>query len=332
MVDSPTRLQARVPEEMAGRRLDQILAELFPGFSRSRLQVWIRQGMVRVDGQHRRTRDRLLGGEAIFLEVGELPLDATERCEPQDIPLDVVFEDESIIVLNKPAGMVVHPAAGNPDGTVQNALLHHAPELAALPRAGLVHRLDKDTTGLMVVARSLKAHKHLVESLQAREMGREYQTVVNGVMTGGGRVDAPIGRHPVDRKRMAVRDGGKPAVTHYRVVERFRAHTHLRVSLETGRTHQIRVHLAHIRHPLVGDPVYGGRQRIPPQAGGELIAVLRGFRRQALHAGRLSLIHPETGEAMEWSCPLPEDMRALLAVLRADRDAVEGVLDDGRDY
>ena len=312
-----TRLSARVPESAAGRRLDQALAELFPDFSRSRLQQWIKAGEVTVDGvAETRPRTRLEGGETVEVEA-ELPREA--RCEPQDIPLDILYEDDAILVVNKPAGLVVHPAAGNPDGTLQNALLHYDPALAVVPRAGIVHRLDKDTSGLMVVARTLAAHHALVGQLQSRSVGREYLAVVVGVMTGGGTVDQPIGRHPVDRKRMAVvAQGGKPAVTHYRVVERFRSHTLLRVRLETGRTHQIRVHMAWLKHPLVGDPVYGGRARLPAGASASLRDMLLGFRRQALHAERLSLLHPVSGESMSWEAPPPADFQALVEALRAD--------------
>ncbi|WJW74923.1 23S rRNA pseudouridine(1911/1915/1917) synthase RluD [Thiohalobacter sp. IOR34] len=311
------QLSARVPAEAAGRRLDQVLAELFPDYSRSRLQHWVRAGAVQVDGRAwTRPRDKLAGGEQVEI-TASLPED--RRCEAQDIPLQIVHEDAELLVIDKPAGLVVHPAAGNPDGTLQNALLHHDPALAAVPRAGIVHRLDKDTSGLMVVARTLTAHHSLVAQLQARSVSREYLAVVWGVMTAGGSVEQPIGRHPVDRKRMAVlRHGGKPAVTHYRVAERFRAHSLLRVSLETGRTHQIRVHMAWLRHPLVGDPVYGGRQRQPAGAGEALRQTLHGFRRQALHATRLVLDHPASGETMAWEAPPPADFQALLAALRED--------------
>lgn len=297
---------------MAGLRLDQALAQLFPDYSRSRLQQWVKQGRVKVDGEALRPRDKLQGGEWIELEAVEEP-----RGEflPQAIPLAIVFEDEHLIVLNKPAGLVVHPAAGHRDGTLQNALLHHAPQLARLPRAGIVHRLDKETSGLLVVAKTLKAHKGLVDQLQARTVKREYLALVQGRMTAGGTVNAPIGRHPVDRKRFAVVEGGKEAITHYRVAERFPHHTLIRVQLETGRTHQIRVHMAYLRYPLVGDPQYG-RLRLPPGASDELIEALRGFKRQALHAARLSLTHPETGEELSWESPLPEDFQNLLEALR----------------
>ncbi len=309
-------LQAQVPESLAGRRLDQILAELFPDFSRSRLQHWVKDGAVRVDGKSMRPRDKLYGGEEIAVEV---KLEPETAFEPEPIPLDIVYEDEAIMVINKPAGLVVHPAAGNWQGTLLNALLHHAPQLATVPRAGIVHRLDKETTGLLVVAKTLEAQTALVEQLQERRFTREYDAVVNGVLTGGGVVSAPMGRHPVDRKRMAVvRSGGKPAVTHYRVEERFRTHTHLKIRLETGRTHQIRVHMAHLRYPLIGDPVYGGRLRLPPASGELLQETLRRFHRQALHASRLGLEHPTTGEYMEWQAPIPEDMQRLITVLRED--------------
>ncbi|MHB1240456.1 MAG: 23S rRNA pseudouridine(1911/1915/1917) synthase RluD [Gammaproteobacteria bacterium] len=317
------QLSAEIPQAMSGRRLDQALAELFPRYSRSRIQQWIRAGSVTVDGQPGRPRDRLAGGEQVVLEPTAGAV--TEICLPQAIPLDIVFEDGALLVIHKPAGLVVHPAVGNREGTLQNALLHHAPELAALPRGGLVHRLDKDTSGLLVVARTLPAHKSLVDQIQARTVEREYDALTHGVMTAGGTVDLPVGRHPVDRKRMAVVPTGRRAVTHYRVRERFRTHTWARVRLETGRTHQIRVHMAKLRFPLVGDPVYGGRLRIPPRASEALQEALRGFGRQALHAGRLALVHPETGARVEWQAPLPADMAALIALLRADaqREAPE---------
>lgn len=297
-------------------RLDQALSELLPQYSRSRLQQWIKEGHVQVDGRQWRPRDKVLGGEAVSLEAVVEP---EERWEAQAIPLDVLYEDDDLLVLNKPAGLVVHPAAGNPDRTLLNALLYHAPQVAHLPRAGIVHRLDKDTSGILVAAKSLEARTGLVEQLQARQFTREYDAVVEGTMTGGGKVDAPIGRHPVDRKRMAVTPSGKPAVTHYRLAERFRAHTWLKVRLETGRTHQIRVHMAHIRHPLVGDPVYRGRLRLPAGASEALREALRTFRRQALHASRLGLTHPRSGEWMEWEVPLADDLAALIETLRQDR-------------
>jgi 23S rRNA pseudouridine1911/1915/1917 synthase len=307
-----------VPTEAAGTRLDLVLAEMFPQFSRSRLQAWLREGGILVDGSAAKPRRPVAGGETLDIDVAladPLP-DVAEA-----LPLDVVFEDPDLLVVNKPAGLVVHPAAGNPAGTLLNGLLYHAPELAGLPRAGIVHRLDKDTTGLLVVARTLEAHKSLVDQLQARSMGREYEALVQGCPVAGGRVDAAIGRHPKDRKRMAVLAAGKHAITHYRVGTRFRVQSHLRVRLETGRTHQIRVHLAHIGHPLVGDRTYGGRPRVPVGADVEVVEALQGFPRQALHAGTLELHHPRSGERLSWTAPMPDDMTRLMELLRKDLKA-----------
>ena len=305
----------RVPPDMAGMRFDQVASGLFPEFSRARLQSWIKDGQLTLDGRTAKPRERLLGGETLRLEA---ELEAQGEWEPEAIELNIVYEDDDLLVINKPAGLVVHPAAGNHTGTLLNALLHHCPALEGVPRAGIVHRLDKDTTGLMVVAKTLSAHTDLVEQLQERIVSREYEAVAIGTMTGGGTVDAPIGRHPRQRKLMAVLErGGKRAVTHYRLLERFAAHTHIRVKLETGRTHQIRVHMAHIRHPLVGDATYAGRFKIPKGASDELIHQLKSFPRQALHAARLGLEHPGTGEYREWTAPLPDDFQSLLAALRA---------------
>jgi 23S rRNA pseudouridine1911/1915/1917 synthase len=309
------RLDAIVPVELAGQRLDKVLAQLFGDYSRARLQQWVRDGRVLVNGVQPRPRDKVHGGEQIELNA---VLDSQGDWQAEPIPLTIVYEDETLLVINKPAGLVVHPAVGNRDGTLLNALLHHAPELEAVPRAGIVHRLDKDTSGLLVIARTLAAHKTLIDMMQARDIQREYEAVVQGVMTAGNTIEAPVGRHPVQRTRMAVVRNGRPAVTHYRVSERFRAHTHIRVQLETGRTHQIRVHMAHIHYPLLGDPVYGGRLRIPAGCSEALNEQLHQFRRQALHAARLQLDHPRSGETMEWLAPLPEDMQNLLTVLRAD--------------
>jgi 23S rRNA pseudouridine1911/1915/1917 synthase len=309
------RLRLTIPDAMRGRRLDQALAELVQEFSRSRLQQWIRAGQVSLDERIPQVRERLHGGETVCIDAA---IEAQTRSGPEDIPLQVVHADTDLLVIDKPAGLVVHPAAGNPAGTLLNALLHYDPALAGLPRAGIVHRLDKATSGLMVVARNLTAHKFLVDALQARLVKREYLAVVQTVLTAGGSVAAPIGRHPVDRKRMAVVPGGKESLTHYRVEERFRAHTLVRVQLETGRTHQIRVHMAHQHIPIVGDPVYGGRLRLPAGAGSELQEQLAGFRRQALHAARLSLMHPSSGETVSWESALPRDMERLIEALRAD--------------
>jgi len=315
MSSSHIKLAARVPPEAAGRRLDQALASLFPDYSRTRLKSWIDEGKVLVDGLPLRPRDRLVGGEAVQIDAR---LEDEVALVPQSIALEIVYEDATLLVINKPVGLVVHPGAGNPDRTMQNALLAHDPGLSVLPRAGIVHRLDKDTSGLLVVARTLEAHSALVRMLEAREIHREYEAVCSGVMTAGGTVDAPIGRHPVDRVRMAIREDGRDSVTHYRVLARFRAHTHVRVMLETGRTHQIRVHLAHAGYPIVGDGTYGRRLAIPKAATARLDAALRGFRRQALHAAKLTFEHPMTGGACEFSAPVPEDMRELLDALRED--------------
>ncbi len=314
-MSEPIHLTARIPATSAGRRVDQVLAELFSEYSRSRLQQWMRAGKVLLNRQPVLAKYRVTGGEQV--EIYAEPEVETEA-RPQDIPLDICFQDRHLLVLNKPAGLVVHPAAGNPDGTLQNALLHYDPALAMLPRAGIVHRLDKDTSGLMVVARDLGAHKSLVDQLQARTVHREYLALVQSVLTAGGTVDAPVGRHPRDRLRMAVVDSGKPAVTHYRVLERFAAHTLVQVRLETGRTHQIRVHMAYIHCPLVGDPLYGGRSRLPRGASPALREALGGFRRQALHAARLDLIHPASGEPVSWEVEMPADFRQLLEVLRTE--------------
>ncbi len=308
-------LSAEVPDDLSGKRLDQIAAHLFHEYSRARLQSWIKQGQLLVNGKQLRPRDKLLSGDR--LEVAAA-LEAAADWDAQPLALDIVYEDEQLLIINKAAGLVVHPAAGNSSGTLLNGLLHHHPPLQELPRAGIVHRLDKDTTGLMVVAKTLQSHTYLVNLLQERNISREYEAVVQGVMTGGGTVDVPIGRHPVQRKKQAVNHAGKHAVTHYRVAKRFRAHTHIHVKLETGRTHQIRVHMAHITHPLVGDPVYGGRLQIPPACTPELGETLRSFRRQALHAARLSFVHPLSGEEMSWQADLPTDFLALLADLTTD--------------
>jgi 23S rRNA pseudouridine1911/1915/1917 synthase len=311
------RHQAQVPLSAAGRRFDQALAEMFPDYSRSRLAGWIKAGAVTLDGAVAPPRQLLRGGEQVRLEA-ELAVEVESA--PEAIDLAIVHEDEHLLVLDKPAGLVVHPGAGNPAGTLLNALLHHDAKLAELPRAGIVHRLDKDTSGLMVVARSLAAHTALVEMLSRHAVERQYEAVVLGTLVAGGTVDAPIGRHMGDRLRQAVRDeeDGKHAVTHYRLRERFRAHSLIQCNLETGRTHQIRVHMAHIHHPLVGDPLYGGSLRLPKGATPELVAALRGFRRQALHAERLAFEHPVTGEAMAFEAQRPQDMDALIATLRAD--------------
>jgi 23S rRNA pseudouridine1911/1915/1917 synthase len=301
-----------IPDHLAGLRFDQALTELFPSYSRSRLQSWIRNGCALLDGAQVAPRQRIVGGEVVALSA---ELEETVGDVAEDLPLRIVHQDDDLVVIDKPAGLVVHPAAGHSCGTLLNALLHALPELAKLPRCGIVHRLDKDTSGLLMIARSLTAHKSLVDQLQARTARRQYLALVQGAVIAGGTVDLPIGRHPVDRKRFAVNDAGKPAVTHYRVEERFAPHPLLRVSLETGRTHQIRVHMAHLHHALVGDPVYG-RLRLPAAASPGLTGVLQSFRRQALHAEGLGLHHPCSGDYLEWHARLPDDFQGLLDALR----------------
>ena len=310
------KLSEIVPDHLFGKRLDQVLAEMFPDYSRSRIKEWILADAVKVNGiVQNKPREKMLGGESIDI-LAELPED--ERFEAEAIDLNIIYEDEHILVINKPAGLVVHPGAGNADGTLLNALLHHCPGIAEVPRAGIIHRLDKDTTGLMVVAKTIPAQTHLVEAMQAREITREYEAVCHGAMTGGGTIDEPIGRHPTKRTHMAVSQSGKPATTHFRVMEKYRAHTRLRLRLETGRTHQIRVHMTYVNHPLVGDPVYAGRPRPPRKADEQLLTILRNFKRQALHAAMLRLAHPITLEILEWHAPIPDDMVQLTAALRAD--------------
>ena len=305
-----------LPASAAGLRLDQALARALPQYSRARLQGWIEAGAVRVDGRQPRTKDKVLGGEQVQVAAR---LQADRRVAPEAQPLAVVHQDRALFVINKPAGMVVHPGAGNPRHTLQNALLALDPKLAVVPRAGLVHRLDKDTSGLLVVARTPEAHARLVEALAERRIERSYLAICTGAMTGGGTVDAPLGRHRAQRTRMAVRSDGREAVTHYRIVKRYRAHTLVRVQLETGRTHQIRVHLAHIGYPIVGDPVYLGRRRLPAGCSPALAAALGAFPRQALHAARLALAHPMTGRALQWEAPLPDDLQGLLKALDDDQ-------------
>jgi 23S rRNA pseudouridine1911/1915/1917 synthase len=309
--------QKTIPEELAGQRLDQALAQMFPQFSRSRLKSWILQGFVTVDGREIRPRDAVSGGEVVLLQP---QAEIAVTSEPEPLNLNFHYEDEDLLVVNKPAGLVVHPGAGNTRGTLMNGLLHRVPELEQLPRAGIIHRLDKDTSGLLLVARNLEAHTSLVRKLADREISRHYLAVCTGVLTGGGTIDAPIARHPSDRVRMSVQSKGKPAITHYRVLQRFAAHTYISVQLETGRTHQIRVHFAHRRNSLVGDPVYGGRLAMPAGACDELQDVLRGFRRQALHATRLAFSHPRTGVDVECKVEPPDDFTILIAALKKDAD------------
>lgn len=315
-------MEYSVPPEHAGERFDWVVAQWLTDYSRSRLQEWIKSGWITLNGEPAKAKEKVSAEDVIRadLDTALASLDAGEW-EAQPLPLHIVYEDDHVIVVNKQAGLVVHPGAGNPDQTLINALLHHDPELATLPRAGIIHRLDKDTTGLLVVAKNLESHTHLVEQLQERSVKREYRAIVMGTMVSGGTIDQPLGRHPGDRTRQAVVSGGKPAVTHYRILERFRSHTYLRVQLETGRTHQIRVHMAHIRHPIVGDSEYMGRLRLPAGATEELKQALRDFPRQALHAFALGFQHPHTGEQVEFEAPVPDDIEQMLKVLRANEAA-----------
>ncbi|MDH4283829.1 MAG: 23S rRNA pseudouridine(1911/1915/1917) synthase RluD [Gallionellaceae bacterium] len=307
-----TPLGFTMPGEYAGLRLDQALAKLLPEYSRSRLQDWVAQGLVTLNGAPATARQKVWGGEAIA--IAPQPHPSEQPYQPEDIALDIVFEDDSILVINKPAGLVVHPGSGNWEGTLLNALLHHAPQLSQVPRAGIVHRLDKDTSGLLVVAKTIEAQTSLVRQLQARTVHREYFALAYGELTSGGTVDAPMSRHPTQRTKMAVVEKGKAAVTHYALVERFPGCTLLRCKLETGRTHQIRVHLASIHHPLVGDSTY---LKGAPKCPAALRPILTAFPRQALHAAQLGLKHPATGEWVEWQTPLPQDFAQLLENIRS---------------
>lgn len=311
-------LHGTISLDLAGLRLDQALAKLFSDYSRSQLQQWIREGYVQVNQMVvKEVRTKVQMDQVITIEAPLLP---QENWVAQNIPLEIVYEDDALLIINKPVGLVVHPGAGNRDQTLINALLHHAPELSAIPRAGIIHRLDKDTSGLLVIARTLAAHHALTQQMKAREIEREYEGIAKGVLISGGTIEAPIGRHPQYRTRMAILDSGRPAITHYRVLERFRAHTHLRIQLDTGRTHQIRVHFLHIQHPLVGDPIYGQHVGIPLKLSTELKTVLGSFKRQALHAATLKLHHPVTQALLEWHAPLPADMVHLLNALRKDNE------------
>jgi len=318
-ISSLINKQAEVPLDYCGRRLDQVASELFSEFSRSRLQQWIKQGQLTVDGAQWLPKRKVLGGEQLVISASIV---SEGEWVAEDIPLNIVFEDDHLLVLDKTANFVVHPAAGNYSGTVLNALLFHCPALSLVPRAGIVHRLDKDTTGLMVVAKTLEAHTDLVAQLQARSVKRVYQAVVNGLVTGSGIVDQPIGRHPRQRIKMAVVSDGKEARTHYSVLERFQGHSHLQLKLDTGRTHQIRVHMAHLGYSLVGDSLYAGRFKIHKGASSDLIDYLRNFGRQALHAAELALIHPATGQEVSWSSELPEDFQLLLEQLGNEQNHI----------
>ncbi len=333
-MNQESRLSATIPPELAGQRLDKALAKLFPDITRSRIQKWIKEGRVHIHTAPAvapgilppatlvrsctSPRDKVKEGDTVEVRV---PPPAESGWKAQALPLEIVHEDSELLVINKPPGLVVHPGAGNPEGTLLNALIAHAPKLAQLPRAGIVHRLDKDTSGLLVVAKTEHARQNLIGQLQEHSVEREYLAIVNGVMVAGGTVEAPIGRHRTQRTRMAVSNQGKPAVSHYRVIKKYRAHTLVQVRLESGRTHQIRVHMAHLHYPVVGDPVYGGRLKIPAGANEKLKNVLRGFKRQALHALKLSLVHPKTEKRVQWASSVPEDMSILMEALALDAKA-----------
>ena len=305
-------IKLNAPADAHGRRVDQVAVELFPEFSRARLQNWLKSGALLVDGRIIKASHKLQGGESFCLStVAEI----VSEVQAEAIGLDIIHADSAVIIVNKPVGLVVHPAVGNWSGTLQNALLHYDPQLAAIPRAGIVHRLDKDTSGVLMIARNLPAHKKLVDALRARTVSREYLALAVGEMVAGGSVDQPIGRHPKDRKRMAVQVNGKAAVSHYRINRRFHGFTLVDVKLETGRTHQIRVHMAYIQHPLVGDQVYGGRRRVPAGLSEKTRTAVQQFKRQALHAKRLSFEHPETGEQVSYTAPLAADIAELLEML-----------------
>lgn len=315
MTPTGSKIDCTIPLENAGCRLDKALSDLLPEYSRSTIQKWLKEDRVKLDAKIAYQREQVVGGEHVEIQVPEI---IAGDWQAQEIPLDIKFEDEHLLVINKPAGLVVHPGAGNPDGTLVNALLYFDAELMRLPRAGIVHRLDKDTTGLLVVARTSLAQQILIDQLEKRLIVREYLTLVNGRFIAGGSIDAPVGRHDRDRLKMAVTHKGKPALTHYRIEQRFRAHSLLRVKLESGRTHQIRVHMLHSGHPVVGDPVYGQRLQISKDADESLIAHLRAFKRQALHATDLSFPHPVTEEWISIHQPLPDDMRSLILSLESD--------------
>ena len=307
-------LKIIIPERMTGQRLDVALSEMLPDYSRSKITAWIKSGEALIDHKSFKPKDKVNGSEMVELTISQKQ---NNDWVGEDIPLNIVFEDEDIIVLNKVVGLVTHPGAGNWSGTLANALLYYEPKLATLDRAGIVHRLDKNTSGLMVVARNEKSQKYLVEQLQNHSVSREYSAIVYGHMVAGGTIDEPIGRDTKDRVKQAVSSHGKEAVTHYRVIDRYQNHTHIKAILETGRTHQIRVHLSHIGYPLMGDPMYGGKVRFPKKADVILKEAIVNFKRQALHARKLTLTHPISGELMSWKAPLPEDMLALLDVLSA---------------
>ncbi len=315
---SKLQLQTIIPEELAGKRLDQALSRLYPEHSRSRIQSWIKSGDVRVNNLNIKQRDQVSVGDAIEINT---ELNSVDKYQAEAIELDIIHEDDAIIIINKPAGLVVHPGAGNPNRTLLNALLNFDNSLDTIPRAGIIHRLDKETTGIMVVARTLEAHTYLVDKLQKREIKREYQAIVCGQLVAGGSIENKMGRHPVHRVKMAVTNSGKNATTHYRVLKKFQHYTHLHVQLETGRTHQIRVHMSHIKHPIVGDPVYGNNNSIRKGVNSSLRDIIKNFKRQALHAYSLELPHPTTGNKMKFNAELPDDINSLIDALNTHDQA-----------
>jgi len=304
-----------IRDEMSGKRLDQALAELLPVHSRARLQGWIREGFVHIDKKQLRPRDKVHGGEQVEIRA---KFESQLSAAPEDISLEIVFEDEYLIIINKPAGLIVHPGAGNPQHTLMNALLHHDQQLEQVARAGIVHRLDKDTTGLLVIARTPQSHTFLVNQLQERKIHREYVTIVSGIMTAGGTIEQPIGRHPKNRTKMAVVKNGRPSTTHYRIIKKYQHHTQLQVNLETGRTHQIRVHMTWLHYPIIGDPVYGSKKQLVKGMDPNLANFITAFPRQALHARAIQLLHPQSNEMMAWQAPIPEDMTELINTLEID--------------
>ncbi len=316
------------PESCAGQRLDQCLSSVFSDYSRSQLQKWLKEGAILVNGEVKKAKDKIIGGEEIALNAA---LEDKNHWQPEDIPLDIIYEDDDVIVINKPEGLIVHPGAGNLSGTLSNALLAHDPAFAKVPRAGIVHRLDKDTSGLMVAAKSLKAHASLVAQLSKRQVKREYEAIATGYITVGSTIKTKIGRSPHNRLKMAVTPTGKDAITHFVVLERYRAHTRIRCKLETGRTHQIRVHMAHIKAPLVGDPVYNPRLKLARGLSDEAQTLLKDFGRQALHAYKLAFIHPVSNELVEFSAKPPKDMQDLIQTLRQDAESLYSYADDDFD-
>ena len=306
-------LKIIIPGRMKGNRLDVALSEMLPNYSRSKITSWIKSGDALINDKIFKPKDKVIGSQIVKLSLSKK---LNNDWLAENIPLNIVFEDEDIIVINKACGLVTHPGAGNWSGTLANALLYYDPNLSTLDRAGIVHRLDKNTSGLMVISRNERSQKYLVEQLQSHSVAREYSAIVYGHMIAGGIVDEPIGRDPKDRVKQAVSSSGKEATTHYRVIDRFKSHTHVKAILETGRTHQIRVHLSHIGHPLIGDPMYGGRVRFPKKASDDLKEALLNFKRQALHSKKLTLSHPISGELMSWKVPLPDDMLKLLGILK----------------